>query len=262
MKDISDIKFSIYSSAFNLIKNQFDYKRSVSRFCEFAEEVVICVNISEDETLEELKDLQKQHSNLVIIESSFSYEDPLLDGKIKNAALQSTSNEIKIGLDMDEYIPNWQKSIWKNLSVALLNDVVDCYMIPSVNLYKDANHYFSINPKWYLHKAGFFRGAVNFAQKKDGTVKTSHSDTCELIDLLGNLVNSRVTHCDIQYLREGDLPFVVHEGYVNLDARLLRNKNFWTKHWLVESGGTPPPHKIHQSIDDFDMSYQEHKLLI
>ncbi len=262
MKNISDIKFSIYSSAFNLIKNQFNFRKSIHRFCEFAEEVVICVNTSEDNTFDELKKLQLNYTNLVIINSDFSYEDPLLDGKIKNEALQATSNEIKIGLDMDEYIPYCQKTIWKKLSASLLEDTVSCYMIPSVNLYKDENHYFSINPKWYMHKSGLFRGAVNFAKKNDGTVDTNRSDTCELIDSHGNLVNSRVTYCDIKYLQDGNFPFVIHEGYMDLDARLLRNKNFWEKHWFVESGGTAPPHKIHKSIDDFDMHYQEHKLLL
>jgi glycosyltransferase involved in cell wall biosynthesis len=256
------MKFSIYSSAFNLIKNQFNYEQSIHRFCEFAEEVVICVNISEDNTLEKLKKLQQQFSNLVIIDSHFSYEDPLLDGKVKNAALQATSNEIKIGLDMDEYIPYNQNAIWKKLSASLLEDTVSCYMIPSVNLYKDKNHYFSINPKWYMHKSGLFRGAVNFAKKNDGTVDTNRSDTCELIDSNGNLVDSRITHCDIQYLQDGNFPFVVHEGYIDLDARLLRNKNFWEKHWFIESGGTAPAHKIHKSIDHFDMEYQEHGLMI
>ena len=39
-----------------------------------------------------------------IISTDFDYADPLLDGKIKNEALQATSQEFKIGLDMDERI--------------------------------------------------------------------------------------------------------------------------------------------------------------
>jgi hypothetical protein len=262
MKNTFNNKFSIYSSAFNLIKNQFNFKKSIHRFCEFAEEVVICVNESEDDTLDELTKLKSIYSNLVIIDSDFSYEDPLLDGKIKNKALQETHNDIKIALDMDEYIPFWQKDMWKRISEYLIVDNVQCYMIPSINLYKDDDHYFSINPKWYMHKSGLFRGAVNFAKKLDGTIDTNKSDTCELIDFNGDLATSRVTKCDIHSLQEGVLPFVIHEGYKDLDARLLRNKNFWAKHWLIESGGIAPPHKIHNSMDDFDMQYQKHKLLL
>ena len=39
--------FSIYSSAFNIIKNDFEYGLFIDKFCEFAEEVVIAVNKSE-----------------------------------------------------------------------------------------------------------------------------------------------------------------------------------------------------------------------
>jgi hypothetical protein len=256
------MKFSIYTSAFNLIKNSFNYKISIKRFCDFADEVVVCVNTSIDNTYEELILLKSIYNNLVVIESDFSYSDPLLDGKIKNAALQSTSNEIKIGLDMDEYIPLWQKPMWDDLAFMLKNHEVDCFMIPSINLYKDKDHYFSISPKWYLHKDGLFRGAAKYAINIDGTVNTNYSDTCELIYSNGCIVNNASTICDIESLRENNLPFVVHEGYLDLDARLIRNKNFWSDHWLIESGGKQPPHKIHKSHEDFQESYLEHNLNI
>jgi hypothetical protein len=254
------MKISIYSSAFNLIKNAFNHKLSIKRFCDFADEVVICVNTSADNTYEELLELTKLYKNLKIIKSNFSYSDPLLDGKIKNEALQATSNEIKIGLDMDEYIPMSQKLIWQDLANHLMSDNVDCYMIPSINLYKNEDHYFSILPKWYMHKSGLFRGAVNFACKADGTVNTEHSDTCELIYQNGDLVNYKSTIISIEDLQKGDLPFVIHEGYLDLDSRLIRNKNFWSNHWLVESGGYLPPHKIHETMEEFDMPYIKHNL--
>lgn len=259
----NNVTLSIYTSAFNLIKNGFDYKTSINRFCNFADEVVVCVNSSDDETLEELTVLKNDYSNLVIISSNYSYEDPLLDGKIKNSALQSTTGDIKIGLDMDEYIPQWQKTLWKQMAENLLSErTYDCYMIASVNLYKDKNHYFSITPKWYLHKSGLFRGPVNYARKPDGTINTQISDSCELIDLVGNIAKSAFISNKIEVLESGNIPFVVHEGYVNLDARLLRNENFWAKHWLLESGGVPPPHKIHRSLEDFDTLALKHNLVI
>jgi hypothetical protein len=255
---------SIYSSAFNLLKNKFNFIEAINNFCLFAEEIVICVNSSDDDTFEELNKLKSYYSNLIIIESNFSYEDPLLDGKIKNKALQATTNEIKIGLDMDEYIPLWQKLIWKKLAFNLKFDYnSDCYMIPSINLYKNINNYFSITPKWYLHKSNLYRGAVNFAKKDNGTVDTSKSDTCELIDENGNLVKySQVTPFDIDSLRTKDYPFVIHNGYLDLNNRLLRNKNFWEDHWKIESGGQEPQHKVHKSLEDFQENYQEHKLKI
>jgi hypothetical protein len=253
---------TIYSSAFNLIINNFDYKLAIDNFCNIADEVVICVNSSKDDTLETLQNIS--YSNLKIISSNISYEDPLLDGKIKNTALQNTSYlfPIKIGLDMDEYIPLWQKSIWISLAQQLMQDDCACYMIPSLNLYKDIDHYFSIKPKWYMHKNGLFRGVVNFAKKDNGFVDTNKSDTCELIDSNGNLVYSKMIPYDIEALRTNRLPFVVHTGYLSLDNRLLRNQNFWKQHWFTESGGEPPPHKIHEKLEDFDYTIKKHKLLI
>lgn len=252
---------SIYSSAFNLLKNNFDYFFSINKFCSFADEVVIAVNTSEDDTLENLNLLTRQFKNLIIISTDISYDDPLLDGKIKNAALQHTSSSIKIGLDMDEYIPLWQKNIWYHLAHLLSNETdYLCYMIPSLNLYGNIDSYTFINPKWYMHKSGLFRGPVNFAKLKNNCVDTNKSDTCELINSIGNLVPSKILPTDIETLRSGYYPFVVHTGYVSFDARLQRNQNFWKKHWLVESGGIIPKHKIHENINDFTENSQKHLL--
>lgn len=254
---------SIYTSAFNLIKNKFNYKFHIQQFSQFADEVIIAINTSEDNSINEIRDFISQNcDNVYILETEFSYEDPLLDGKIKNAALQATSQDIKIGLDMDEYIPLWQKPIWENLANQLLYSTAKSIMIPSINLYKDKSYYFSITPKWYMHKKGLYRGPVNWAIKNNGTIDTSKSDTCELIDENGNLVYSIQTPSDIDSLQSNNFPFVVHNGYLNLEYRLLRNNNFWEKHWKVESGGEIPKHKVHQSIDDFQENYQEHKLNI
>lgn len=252
--------FSIYTSAFNLIENNFNYIETIENFCSFAEEVIIAVNTSKDETYKNIKNLK--FNNLKIIQTDFSYEDPMLDGKIKNAALQQTSEEFKIGLDMDEYIPLWQKNIWKELAYKFRFEIYESIMIPSLNLFRDKNHYFSISRKWYLHKGNLSRGAVNFAIKKDGTIDTNRSDTCELINSDGELTKSKVISNNIEDLRTENYPFVVHTGYVNLQNRLLRNKNFWQKHWLIESGGISPNHKIHNKIEDFNEKYERHNLRI
>jgi hypothetical protein len=254
--------FSIYTSAFNLIKNKFNYKFHIQNFSQFADEVIIAINTSEDNSVNEVRDFVIENcNNVYILETNFSYEDPLLDGKIKNAALQATKQDIKISLDMDEYIPLWQKYIWENIGNQLMYSQAQAVMIPSLNLYKDKEHYFSITPKWYMHKKDLYRGPVNWAKKDNGTVDTSKSDTCELIDENGNLVYCMQTSSDIDSLRNNN-PFVVHTGYINLDNRILRNKNFWEKHWKIESGGEPPKHKVHQSLNDFQENYQKHNLYI
>lgn len=255
--------FSIYTSAFNLIKNKFNYKFHIQNFSQFADEVVIAINTSEDDSVNEIRDFVVTNcDNVYILETNFSYKDPLLDGKIKNAALQATKQDIKIGLDMDEYIPLWQQHIWENIGNQLMYSSAKAVMIPSLNLYKEKSHYFSITPKWYMHKKDLYRGPVNWAKKENGTVDTSKSDTCELIDENGNLVYCIQTPNDMESLRKDNCPFVVHTGYLSLDNRILRNQNFWEKHWKIESGGEKPSHKVHMNIEEFNENYQEHKLKI
>jgi len=252
--------FSIYSSAFNLIKNNFDYRATINNFSSFAEEVVIAINKSEDETLEKIKDLKI--SNLKIVEANISYEDPLLDGKIKNLALQNTTLPLKIGLDMDEYIPLWQKSMWINLGSQLLEDnEADCYMIPSLNLYRNEDEYASINPKWYLHKSGLIRGPVFFGLKQGNFLDIEKSDGCELIYPDKTLARSRIAPTDIDILRSNQAPFVVHTGYLSIKNRILRQENFWNKHWERASGGLQKSTNPTKE-EDFISKTQKHLLRI
>lgn len=255
------MKLSIYTSAFNIIKHGFvGWEHSLKTSSELADEVVVCVNKSVDSTVESIKELNL--SNLKVIASDISYSDPLLDGKVKNEALQACSGDVMIQLDMDEYIPENQHELWRHYAEDLLeNREADCYMIPSLNLYKDWRFYKDINPKWYMHKKGFYRGPVGFARNIDGTVDTKKSDTCELIDDYGLLVRSERFPCDLSSLKNG-APFVVHFGYLDLKSRVERNQQFWKEHWQRESGGKEPPHKVHMSLEDFDEDCFEHGLSI
>jgi glycosyltransferase involved in cell wall biosynthesis len=245
------MKISVYTSAFNLIQHGFKgWRESISRACDFADEVVVCINKSQDDTLIEFSQIGLKKLKIVV--SDFSYEDPLLDGKVKNTALQNCSGDILIQLDIDEYIPENQYSNWRAYAEHLFNNQdVDCYMIPALNLYKDWDHYKDINSKWYMHKRGFYRGPVGFARKSDGTIDTNRSDTCELIDAYGCLVRSTLLPNTIEDLRNGSI-FVVHFGYVDLDSRIERNQKFWDEHWRRESGGKTPPHKVHMKKEDFE----------
>ncbi len=245
------MKISIYSSAFNLIQNGFvGWEKSLIHSSELADEVVVCINTSSDETIQAITSLEL--ANLKIIESSFSYEDPLLDGKIKNEALQACSGDILIQLDLDEYIPQSQHGLWRMYAEHLLhNKDADCYMLPVLNLYKDIDWFRDIGTKWYMHKRGFHRGPVGFARKVDGTVDTKQSDTCELIDDYGLLVRSVIFPKSLESLKENHV-FVVHFGYLDLKSRVERNQRFWQAHWKREAGGAEPPHKVHMSIEEFD----------
>jgi hypothetical protein len=264
--------FSIYSSSFNLLKNNFDYKSSIKNFCSFAEEVIIAVNRSSDETFRFLQLEAENWKNLKIFPCDFSYSDPLLDGKIKNFALSKTTNPYKIGLDMDERIPLRHRDRWETLAAMMDETGIDSCMIPSLNLWGDLFSVKSglaenLGKKWYLHKGGLFRGPVNFAKKSDGTVDTSKSDTCELVDSQGNLARSisfgsgnfENLQNYLDFLEE-KLTFVYHLGYASYSDRITRNKNFWKKHWEVESGGIKPTHKVHEKMEEFTETTVPHNL--
>lgn len=263
---------SIYSSAFNLIKNNFNYEFHLANFCCIAEEVVIAVNTSEDNTLEELRRFAKNSDlpKLRILSCDFSYEDPQLDGKIKNFALQNTTKPAKINLDMDEYIPFWQKELWDTLyeRYASFFDFKEefSFFVPSLNLYKDVNHFYDINKKWYFHGVNCHRGVVNFAKLENGRHDISKSDSCELIDADGNLVKTYDIISHFGQLEESELlslleskiiPFVVHTGYLNIEDRITRNKNFWERHWSLESGKEV---SLPKKQEDFDKPYKHHNL--
>jgi len=253
--------FSIYSSAFNVIKNAFDYEEAVKNFCSFAEEVVIAVNKSEDASFEAFLELSKQNKNLKIVESDFSYEDPLLDGKIKNFALQNTTYPNKIGLDMDERIPVRHKDRWEKIAGFMHKyEEISGFLIPSVDLWKDEEHIQSDpnknkNFKWYLHKDNLYRGAVNFAKLDNGKIDREKSDTCELIDINGNLVNTPKIFKDFlndeDYFNwlEKESIFVFHIGFLDFNKKIIRNKNFWNKHWEIVSG---KKHNTALSLDEFN----------
>ena len=152
--------------------------------------------------------------------------------------------------------------MWKLYAEHLFNNPdADCYMAPSLNLYKDWHLYKDISPKWYMHKKGFYRGPVGFARNPDGTVDTNKSDTCELIDGYGLLVRSVLLPHELQDLKDGSI-FVVHFGYLNLQERVERNQKFWNEHWKLESGGKEPPHKVHMDIEEFQEQHYVHGLQV
>lgn len=256
---------SIYHSAFNLNKHGFTgWQDCLRKSCLFADEVVVAINTSEDNTEDLVKQiLNKEAKSWKILNTSFDYKDPWLDGKIKNAALHSCTKEFKLQLDLDEYVPTWQRPLWDNICFKLKFDQnISCLAIPSIDLYKDLNHYKSINHKQYLHKGLAFRAPQIGARKLDGTINTLMSDGCDLVDENGNFISTGGLDKTLESLESNQAPFVVHLGYADLSSRLKRNHEFWHEHWHTEGGGQAPAHTIHMSEDfsDFNYPYIEHKL--
>lgn len=244
----------IYSSAFNIIRGKFEYLSSVDNFCKFADKVVIACNTSTDGTLSELHRATKDYHNLYIIESDISYDDPLLDGKVKNVALHAAeslfTDDTLIGLDLDEKIPLSQKDTWRNLSNYLFPEY-DSIFIPSINLWGD---YESVRwdeeknraYKWYMHGRGFNRAPYWKGLKEDGKLNIEVSDGTELVAIDGNLTKSIKIdqHLDkitthkryFESLDSNNLPYVIHEGYLSFSSRISRNFAFWSEQWSKCSG--------------------------
>lgn len=243
------MKIDFYTSAFNVIKNNFDYKSAIENWIKISNRISIAINTSEDNTFEAFEELyEKYPKQISIFKTDISYDDPDFDGKIKNLALQDCKTEVVLGLDLDERIPTHLNHRFQLYAECLKDDdTFGCYMLPSIDIYKDINHFSKIGHKWYLHKRnGCYRGTVYFAKNKDGTHDIAKSDSCELIDKHGNLINSRyfpshnprinTPNEQLKNILQNHIPYVIHLGYLDLQKRYELNQNFWSKQWEVESG--------------------------
>lgn len=223
--------FSIYCSAFNIESGMFDWEESLDRFSSFADELVIGTTaFSNDGTIMLLERYCSRKSNARIVVTDFSLDNPLFDGLIKNAALQETTQPIKILLDLDEIILNKHKNLYYGLASYASSVGYDGVMIPSVNLCGDMYHYKDIGYKFYLHRGGLNRGVVNYAKKADGSIDITKSDTTELIDENGHLAKMIPVNNDISDLRSGKVPYILHKWAVDIDKRINQNK-FWKPVW-------------------------------
>lgn len=229
---------SIYCSAFNLIKNKFNWKESLDNFVDFADEVVVCVNKSEDSTLETLHKYKNDNGLdiLNIVESNFSYDDLAFDGKIKNEALKNTKYPGKVLLDLDEFIPLSQFDLWREcVSVLYSTKQLDALLIPSINLCGGYDTYKDIGYKFYLHKNHISRGVVKNAKLSNGKIDTSISDTTEPINSDGSLASSLAFSNNIDAIKSGDIPYVFHKWCVNYEDRIRQNST-WKPVWENRSG--------------------------
>lgn len=243
--------FSIYTSAFNIVKNGFDYDQSFRNYLEFGEEVIVStINNNEDSTIEVLEEYSSRHKNFKYIISDLDRKHPFFHGHLRDVSLQACSQEFCICLDLDELLPIWQKYNWISFARILSFSKFDSYLVPLLNLWgsyetirwdKDMNYAY----KWALHKNiknKIRRGPVNFAIRQDGTVDVDKSDTCELIYEDGSLIKySQIINDQngnlSQYLFECvSKMFIYHLGYADYDHRVRVNKNFWHDQLKIHSG--------------------------
>lgn len=255
---------SIYVTCYNLLSHGFTgWDKNLKNACQFADEVVIVVNTSDDGTEDAIRDALWEHKNWKIVSANFSKLDPLMDGRLKNLALQHCKGEFFIQNDVDEYIPLWQKPLWENALFQLKFSGAKVLAVPSVDLYKTLDGYKAVNYKTYAHIGQAWRGPAAGVLKPAYFINTQISDGTELINEqfqpYGPVIASGP--CDIKDLESGESIFVIHEGYLSIDERIERTKKFWGQAWLQESGGTLPAHKIHHDESTFShYEYKKHNL--
>jgi len=249
---------SIFTPLFNVIQNDIrGWQKSISLSAEFADELVVVINTSTDNTEEEVRKILAPYSNWKIINTAFPKEAPM-DGQIKNAGMQACSNEFQLLIDGDEYMQKWMRPLVDNLLFQFKFAPQKCMMLPSVDLFGSDEFYKSINLKQYITKKGVYRGISNQARNPDGTANTQISDGTEVIDENSNMVESIAMTTELCELEGGNTPYVVHEGYKFLDSRLNRGAAFWNEHWIITGGGRLPAHVIHKNMESFNC-YQAKK---
>ena len=239
---------SVYTSLFNYSPDKFDLVGAFNNWSKYADEIVIGTFKGQQrylyDVIDDLEEVPRgEHFCFIkIVECDTSLDDPLFDGKVKNAALQACSNDIVIQQDMDERLGG-KEELWRALFNYLSQSdktTPSAFFIESIDLYKDYNHYKSVGHKWYIHtKQNTFRGPVNFAIREDGTIDTDKSDGCELIDAQGNLIQTFTLNQrfkDQNGVFNTDLPHVIHLGYLDLEKRLEHNNSFWASAWSNLNG--------------------------
>jgi len=241
------VKISFYSTAWNLLKYHFDFKGALDNWSLYADEIVVGLGPSEDDTVVALETYGRLRGyNLKLVPTTFSPDDPFMYGKILNAALQACTGDILIEQDIDE---RW----WGNKETLvyigerlLAHPQAKAVFVPTVDLYGDKYHAVRASRKWYIHKRGLFRGAVSFGIKPDGRPDYNKTSTDELLDRDGNLVPTLsllpdpITLESLKpYVAQG-LPLSFHLGYINLHDRAERA--VWWKAFWERATGDPNNH--------------------
>lgn len=268
------MRTSVYTSLFNYDPDKFDLLGAFKNWSQYADEIVIATFEDQREVLERVvakvfleyngkDDFYNRFKIVSCLDTSL--DDPLFDGKLKNAALQACSNELVIQQDMDERIGGDTEQ-WDTLKYVLKNrKAPHAAMIQVIDLYKDFDHYKGVGAKWYLHlKEKSNRGPVNFAKREDGSLDINKSDSCELIDENGDLIpyfidprfaqpfaNKEIESFDIS------MPHVIHLGYLDLTKRAEHNK-FRKKCWEAMEG---KPVEVATTVKDLEKEnkYFAHK---
>lgn len=233
------MKIGIYSTFWNAITHHFDYKGALDNWAHYADHISIAVGTSTDNTLEAIQTYARDNNYPVsVVETSFDFKsDPFAYGKTENAALQNCDGDLLVQQNGDERFRADKNTLAYLGERLIANPNVGAYFVPVINLYGSYDTYLDVARKWYIHKEGYFRGAVKFGLKPDGRPDYNKTSTDELIDRNDNLVPTASLLDDLsiesvrQYVGRGN-PVIYHLGYVDFKERLDRSlwwKDYWTR---------------------------------
>lgn len=248
---------TIHTSIFNVERMRFKWREALQNWLQFlggTGEIVIAINTSDDNTPALVRAYcdkliaESPHSGtkIRVVDIEIPYTNPAFDGLGKAAALSHVTQPYAILLDIDEFLVPSQRKLWMGMVRELENRRnLDALLIPVVDLCGDEQHFSKTGSKWYLHRnsPNLTRGVVNFARRADGTFDTTKSDSCELITKdTGDLARAAPIlmpelpdFLKLSNLEAGEVPFVVHTGYLDLEQR-LRQTEFWRGHWENREG--------------------------
>lgn len=276
---------SIHTSVFNLFKTRLPWQEAVTNWFAFCRtlkkdhgldsEIIFAVNKGDegDYTRNDIDVLcgslngsnQKTPISYTIIDTAFDYSDPAFDGKIKNEGYQAAVHPLCMLLDLDEFLPLNKVDVWARV-MEEFNSSFEQFkglLIPSIDTFLNRSNARSVGQKWYLvrnEKNVIGRGVVGFAKLPDGKIDITKSDTTEPIFLRdsslipsGFVMNPNLDIGEkLQKIFTDKLPFVIHRGWEDIEARIIQNK-IWAPVWENRAGKSVEPPLVHkkdfQSID-------------
>lgn len=242
---------SIYGYLFNASVRNFDLDEAIQNFTQFADETVIATLYKqEDDTLARLQTYEQSlGGRLKVVMTDI---DPLrnnrFDGDLKTAAMRACSKDnLLVIADCDERFVLSQRPLWDRWGQRLLaTPGLDGLLIPVIDLYRGRDTIRADTPigqKFRMHRHTVDRrGVPAYAERADGFIATSQSDTTEPLNRVGQLAsfatvvqNPIALQPQMAQMLAG-VPYVIHEGWLDLERRAKIGREWWKPRWEERSG--------------------------
>ena len=186
----------------------------------------------------------------VIVSDINPLKDNRFDGNLKTLAMKACSKDnLLVIADCDERFLLSQRPLWDSWGERLMAvQGCDGLMIPVLDLYGSrdtirADQAVGLKFRYHKHTVDR-RGVPSYAERANGFLATSQSDTTEPLTRTGQLASFGSVVQNPVVLRpqmvQGlkDVPFVVHEGWLDLERRAKIGREWWKPRWEERSGKT------------------------